>query len=113
MLLITLALLLIVTGSTLVWVIRSNKAMRQAGQLALYREALQTDPSASLKFALSAWDERHTSEAEAAVRTALDADTEQVEVPADTGALASSQLSPDGMDADGWPGWRREALRRK
>jgi WD40 repeat protein len=95
-LLITLALLLIMTGATLAWVIRSNKAMRQAGQLALYREALQTDPSGSLKFALNAWDERHTSEAEAAVRTALDANTEMVKVAADAGALTSNELSTDG-----------------
>jgi WD40 repeat protein len=94
-LLITLALLLIMTGATLVWVIRSNTAMRQVGQLALYREALQTDPSASLKFALNAWDERHTSEAEAAVRTALDANTELVKVAADAGPLTSSELSHD------------------
>ena len=95
-LLVTLGLLLIVTGSALVWVVRSNEAMRQAGQLALHREALRTDPAASLKFALGAWDEKHTPEAEEAVRTALDADTERVKVPADTGLLASSELSPDG-----------------
>ncbi len=95
-LLITLALLLIMTGATLVWVIRSNKAMRQAGQLALYREALRTDPSASLKFALNAWDERHTSEAEDAVRTGLDANSELVNVAADTRLVATSELSPDG-----------------
>jgi WD40 repeat protein len=49
-----------------------------------------------LKFALDAWDERQTLEAEEAVRTALDANTEQVKVPADDGPLSSSELSPDG-----------------
>jgi WD40 repeat protein len=95
-LLVTFALLLVVTVSTLAWVIRNNEGMRQAGMLAQYREALRTDPAASLKFALDAWNERQTLEAEEAVRTAVDANTEQVKVQADEGPLSSSELSPDG-----------------
>jgi hypothetical protein len=95
-LLITFALLLIVTGFTLARVIRNNEALRHAGMLAQYREVLRTDPAASLKFALAAWNERHTSEAEEAVRTALDAHTERLKVQADEGPLFSSELSPDG-----------------
>ena len=95
-LLVTFALLLIVTGFTLARLIRNNEGLRQAGMLAQYREVLRTDPAASLKFALAAWDERQTLEAEEAVRTALDANTERMKVQADEGPLFSSKLSPDG-----------------
>jgi len=91
-----LALLLVVTGFLLLQVFRSRQAAEQATLLARYGETLRTDPAASLDFALQAWDKRQTPDAEAAVRTALDADTERLRVKADSGPLATSELSSDG-----------------
>lgn len=91
-----LALLLVVIGFLFLQVVRSRQAAEQAALLARYGETLRTDPAASLDFAVRAWDRRKTPAAEAAVRTAMDADTERLRVKADKGPLATSELSSDG-----------------
>jgi len=97
MLSLALALLLVLVGFLFWKVDRSGKAAEQAALLAQYGVTLQMDPAASLKFAVDAWSKSHTPQADEAVRTALDADTERVKVQADKGPLSTSELSPDGQ----------------
>jgi len=92
-----LALLLIITVISFVKAGRSENRAQQAALLAQYGETLQTDPAASLKFAVDAWNEQPSPEAEEAVRTAFDADTERLKVQADSGPLSTGELSPDGQ----------------
>jgi hypothetical protein len=73
-----------------------NDAQQQA-MMAQFKEKLQSDPAGSLQSALQAWRTQQTSEAELAVRTALDADTQRLMLKADPGNLSSSQFSPDGL----------------
>jgi WD40 repeat protein len=74
----------------------SNDAQQQA-MMARYKEKLQSDPAGSLQGALQAWRMRQTNDAELAVRTALDADTQRLMLKADAGNLSSSKFSPDGL----------------
>jgi WD40 repeat protein len=75
----------------------SRNSAQQQAMMAQYREKLQSDPAGSLQSALHAWRMGQTSDAELAVRTALDADTQRLMLKADSGNLASSEFSPDGL----------------
>ena len=92
-----LALLLVITVISFVKAAQSENRAQQAELLARYGETLRTDPAASLKFALDAWDKLDDSAAEEAVRTAFDANTQRMKVQADKGSLSTSELSPDGQ----------------
>jgi WD40 repeat protein len=98
-----LALLLVLTFTSL-WLahrsdVRAQQAAQQAQQaelLARYGEMLRTHPAASLSFAMQSWNKKGTPQAETAVRTALDATTEQLKIQADRSLLSTSEFSPDG-----------------
>jgi hypothetical protein len=106
-----LALLLIVTGLSLGWAVlsktealrseaeaqRSEVKAQQEALLARYGELLSTDPARSLSTALDVWRADKTDpRAETAVRLSLDADTEQLRLPADSRLAWTSEFSPDG-----------------
>ena len=73
-----------------------SRNVEQQNLLAQSEAKLNSDPAASLKAALQAWDKRTTPEAEAAVRTALEADTQRLVIHADRGYFTSSEFLPDG-----------------
>jgi WD40 repeat protein len=75
----------------------SRNDAQQHAIMAQYKEKLQSDPAASLQNALHAWRIRQTSDAELAVRTALDTDIQRLMLKADSGNLSSSEFSPDGL----------------
>ena len=75
----------------------SRNAAQQQAMMARYKEKLQSDPAGSLQSSLHAWRMGQTSDAELAVRTALDADTQRLMLKADSGNLGSSEFSPDGL----------------
>jgi WD40 repeat protein len=104
-------LLLIVTGLSLGWAVlsktealrseaeaqRSEVKAQQEALLARYGELLSTDPARSLSTALDVWRADETDpRAETAVRLSLDADTEQLRLPADSRLAWTSEFSPDG-----------------
>jgi WD40 repeat protein len=91
-----LAILLVVSVAVGVYAKRRTDEAQHQAQLAVYEQQLQRDPAASLHAALRAWNERHNPAAEAAVRTAFDADTPGTVLRGHSGAVVGSVLSPDG-----------------
>jgi WD40 repeat protein len=73
-----------------------SRNVEQQNLLTQSEAKLDSDPAASLKAALQAWDKRTTPEAEAAVRTAVEADTQRLVIHADRGSFTSSEFLPDG-----------------
>jgi WD40 repeat protein len=115
-----LALLLVMTTvSVALWfssrnVARAALLTEQRAALAQYEAKLDSDPAASLRAALDAWEKLGTAkaegalptageaealeaEAQGAVRTALEADTQRLVLRANPGDFRSSQFSPDGL----------------
>jgi WD40 repeat protein len=90
------ALLLIMTTASVLLVINARNAS-QRELLAKSEAMLDSNPAASLQDALQAWHKRATSEAERAVRTAVEADTQRRVFHADNGYFTSSEFSPDSQ----------------
>jgi WD40 repeat protein len=88
------ALLLIMTTASVLLVINARHAS-QRELLAKSETMLDSDPAASLQDALQAWHKGATPEAERAVRTAVEADTQRRVFHADNGYFTSSEFSPD------------------
>jgi WD40 repeat protein len=98
-----LALVLILTTAIVFLVVRSRNAHQatvsaeQRVLLGQSEAALDSDPAASLRAALQAWHKLGTAEAEGAVRTAYEADTQRLVVRGDHGDFKTSEFSPDGL----------------
>jgi WD40 repeat protein len=96
--LLSLALaLVLVMATVIVALVFQRRNFEQRALLAQYEATLDSDPAASLKDALQAWHKRDTPEAERAVRTAVEADTQRRVFHADRGYFTSSEFSPDGQ----------------
>jgi hypothetical protein len=107
-----LALLLVMTTVIVALALNARNAQRATqlaehrALLAQYEAKLDSDPAASLNFALQAFDKTRRvqgalradlePEAEAAVRSALEADNQRLVLDADDGYFTSSEFSPDG-----------------
>jgi WD40 repeat protein len=115
-----LGLLLIMTTVTIALALNGRSVARAAlltqyhEQLARYEAKLDSNPAASLRAALQAWDKLRTAEAkgavrtalqaealeaeaQAAVRTALEADTQRLLILAGHGDFTTSEFAPDGL----------------
>ena len=91
-----LALLLVVALASGRYAWDQRGQARHNAHLSQYERELGTDPSASLLSALAAWDQRDTTEAEAAVRTAFDAHTQRLVLRENEEPLQTSEFSTDG-----------------
>jgi WD40 repeat protein len=100
---LALSLLLVMATAIVALVLQGRNFEQRAllaqyeAKLAQYEAELDSDPAASLKAALQAWHEQATPEAERAVRTAVEADTQRLVLRADRGYFTSSEFSPDGQ----------------
>jgi WD40 repeat protein len=98
-----LALVLLLITAVGVLVVESRNARRASvlnegrALLGQYETLLDSDPAASLRTALQAWRKLGTAEAEGAVRTAFEADTQRAVVQGDHGDFKTSEFSPDGL----------------
>jgi WD40 repeat protein len=115
-----LGLLLIMTTVTIALALNGRSVARAAlltqyhEQLAQHEAKLDSNPAASLRAALQAWDKLRTAEAkgavsttfqaealeaeaQAAVRTALEADTQRLVLPAGYGDFTTSEFAPNGL----------------
>ena len=96
-----LALVLILTTAIVVLAVHSRNVQRASvlnegrALLGQSEAALDSNPAASLRAALQAWHKLGTAEAEGAVRTAFEADTQRVVVRGDHGDFKTSEFSPE------------------
>ncbi|SNY44896.1 nSTAND1 domain-containing NTPase [Paractinoplanes atraurantiacus] len=91
-----LAVLLVVAVAFFVQAQRSRSEAQHQAMLAEYEQTLQRDPAAGLKAALDGWDEKSTGDAEAAVRTAVEADTNRLILRGHEGTVNTAVPAPDG-----------------
>ncbi len=91
-----LALLLAAAIAAVVYARRSSDDAVAGRRLADYERLLPSDPAAALHAALGAWHKRNSPAAEAAVRTALDADNRLQVLSGHTGIVWTSRFAPDG-----------------
>lgn len=91
-----LALLLAAAIAAVVYAKRSSDDAVAGRRLADFERLLPSDPAAALHAALGAWHKRNSPTAEAAVRTALDADNRLQVLSGHSGIVWTSQFAPDG-----------------
>jgi WD40 repeat protein len=91
-----LCALLVVTVAGFVYARRLSDEAEAGRRLAEYEQLRSIDPAGALHAALGSWNKRHSPQAEAAVRTALDADNRVNVLHAHSGMVTTSQFAPDG-----------------
>ncbi|XVU30277.1 hypothetical protein ACQPZJ_25270 [Actinoplanes sp. CA-054009] len=91
-----LAVLLVLAVLSVVDARRSRSEAQHQAMLADYEQTLQRDPAAGLAAALDGWNEKSTHDAEAAVRTAVEADTNRLILRGHQGTVTTAVPAPDG-----------------
>ncbi|XVV17461.1 hypothetical protein ACQP2X_24690 [Actinoplanes sp. CA-131856] len=91
-----LAVLLVVAVAFFVQARRSRSKAQHQAMLADYEQTLQRDPAAGLTAALDGWDEKGSGDAELAVRTAVEADTNRLILRGHQGTVNTAVPAPDG-----------------